>query len=107
MVVDQSAVWRTVADTVWGKGNACVAGDNNFNGDEVSEFPGFAEKDGGRGSGGEASVDDEGEGEREDFLQHISADIDVEEIWEGLQQWDLEDDVVVSGTRGGECITLP
>ncbi|THZ05078.1 hypothetical protein D6C95_03000 [Aureobasidium pullulans] len=107
MVVDQSAVWRTVADTVWGKGNACVAGDNNFNGDEVSEFPGFAEKDGGRGSGGEASVDDEGEGEREDFLQHISADIDVEEIWEGLQQWDLEDDVVMSGTRGGECITLP
>ncbi|KAF2148077.1 hypothetical protein K461DRAFT_233506 [Myriangium duriaei CBS 260.36] len=30
MVVDQSVVWRTVADTVWGNSNACVAGSNRF-----------------------------------------------------------------------------
>lgn len=34
MVVDQSAVWRSVADTVWGQGNACVAGSNAFYGNK-------------------------------------------------------------------------
>jgi len=32
MVVDETAVWKTVADTVWGSGDACVAGSNDFYG---------------------------------------------------------------------------
>jgi len=32
MVMDQSAVWKTVADTVWGDGNACIASDDSFSG---------------------------------------------------------------------------
>jgi hypothetical protein len=30
MVMDPSVMWKTVADTVWGEGNACIAGNNSF-----------------------------------------------------------------------------
>jgi hypothetical protein len=30
MIVDQSAVWKSVADSVWGNVDHCVAGSNGF-----------------------------------------------------------------------------
>lgn len=36
MVIDETAVWKTVADTVWGSGDACVAGSNDFYGNSTS-----------------------------------------------------------------------
>jgi len=32
MVIDETAVWKTVAGTVWNGGDACVAGSNDFYG---------------------------------------------------------------------------
>jgi hypothetical protein len=61
MVVDQSAVWRTVADTVWGDADACVAGSNDFYGNKTKRNAGVKGR-----------------------VQNIRKDIDVEAIWKGL-----------------------
>lgn len=76
MVLDQSAVWKTVADTVWGKGNACIAGSNEF----------YGGKEGG-------DVADVGEAEEKQRVWDVRDGFDVEEAWRGLEvkteeQWD-------------------
>ena len=37
MVIDETAVWKTVADTVWNGGDACVAGSNAFYGNVTNK----------------------------------------------------------------------
>lgn len=85
MVLDQSAVWKTVADTVWGKGNACIAGSNNFYGGKEGEDAGV------------------GEAEKEHKVWDVRDDYDVEEAWRGLEvkteeQWDR---------HKGDCVMYP
>ncbi|KAH0361296.1 hypothetical protein KCU65_g8802, partial [Aureobasidium melanogenum] len=85
MVLDQSVVWKTVADTVWGRGNACVVGDNNFYGDK---------------EGDNADVGEEGQ---EQKVWDVSEGFDVEEAWRGLEvetenQWDHDK---------GDCVVYP
>ncbi|KAK5999779.1 hypothetical protein QM012_005185 [Aureobasidium pullulans] len=87
MVLDQSAVWKTVADTVWGKGNACVAGNNNFYGDK-------------KGKGGDADI---GEGEVENRVWDVRDGFDMEAAWRGLEvktenQWE---------NHRGDCVMYP
>ncbi|KAH0396556.1 hypothetical protein KCU89_g9187, partial [Aureobasidium melanogenum] len=87
MVLDQSAVWKTVADTVWGKGNACVAGDNNFYGDR---------------EGGDGSADGGDQGQRY-TVWDVSDGFDAQEAWRGLEvetehQWDHD---------RGDCVMYP
>ncbi|KAH0142347.1 hypothetical protein KCU67_g14078, partial [Aureobasidium melanogenum] len=87
MVLDQSAVWKTVADTVWGKGNACVAGDNNFYGDK---------------EGGDGSADGGDQGQRH-TVWDVSDRFDVQEAWRGLEvetehHWDHD---------RGDCVMYP
>ncbi|KAI5196320.1 hypothetical protein E4T38_08569 [Aureobasidium subglaciale] len=78
MVVDQSAVWRTVADTVWGGGNACVAGSNTFYGNKTKRDGGVMRMHG------------------------IRRDVDVEAAWKGLSVHTGESIVL-----GGDSIMLP
>lgn len=85
MVLDQSAVWRTVADTVWGKGNACIAGSSNFYGGKEGENAGI------------------GGGEQEQRVWDVRDGFDVEEAWRGLEvkteeQWDH---------HKGDCVMYP
>jgi hypothetical protein len=79
MVVDQSAVWRTVADTVWGGGDACVAGSNEF----------YGEKKRKRDVGMRR-------------MHGIRRDMDVEEVRRGLSVHTGEGVVL-----GGDSIMLP
>lgn len=66
MVVDETAVWKTVADTVWNGGDACVAGSNAFYGNSS-------------GSSAKRGV------EKARQKRHaVRRDIDVEELWAGL-----------------------
>ena len=44
MVVDETAVWKTVADTVWGSGDACVAGSNDFYGNKTKRSLGESKR---------------------------------------------------------------
>lgn len=61
MVIDETAVWKTVADTVWNGIDACVAGSNAFYGNATAKRSVLPRK------------------------QHgIRRDIDVEELWAGL-----------------------
>ncbi|KAI4723587.1 hypothetical protein E4T48_00085 [Aureobasidium sp. EXF-10727] len=69
MVVDQAAVWKTVADTVWGKANACIAGSDHFYGNKDM-----------RGGGKTPSLP--GEGYR---VWGVRSDFDVEGAWEALE----------------------
>jgi hypothetical protein len=78
MVVDQSAVWRTVADTVWGQGDACVAGSNEFYGKKAKR---------------DVSVN---------RVHEIRRDLDAEEAWKGLNVHTGESVVL-----GGDSIMLP
>jgi hypothetical protein len=78
MVVDQSAVWRTVADTVWGQGDACVAGSNEFYGKKIKRDVGVSR------------------------VHEIRRDVDVEEAWRGLNVHTGESVVL-----GGDSIMLP
>ncbi|KAI5237072.1 hypothetical protein E4T43_08175 [Aureobasidium subglaciale] len=78
MVVDQSAVWRTVADTVWGGGNACVAGSDSFYGNKTKRDGGVMRMHG------------------------IRRDVDVEAAWKGLSVHTGESIVL-----GGDSIMLP
>jgi hypothetical protein len=65
MVLDQSVVWKTVADTVWGEGNACIAGDNSFSYKQ-----------------GNLTAESE---ERRHKMWSVRDDFDIEEAWRGLQ----------------------
>jgi hypothetical protein len=78
MVMDQSAVWKTVADTVWGKGDACVAGDGSF-------------------TGKQGNITAETEATRQK-LWSVRQDFDVNEAWEGLK---VETDRDWFGSLGG------
>ncbi|KAG9949365.1 hypothetical protein KCU85_g4440, partial [Aureobasidium melanogenum] len=88
MVLDQSVVWKTVADTVWGRGNACVVGDNDF----------YGNKEG----GDDADVGDGEEGQ-EQRVWDVSEGFDVEGAWKGLEvetehYW---------GHDKGDCVVYP
>ncbi|KAI4762185.1 hypothetical protein E4T52_05626 [Aureobasidium sp. EXF-3400] len=63
MVMDPSAVWKTVADSVWGDGNACI--------DDIN-------------SGKQGNITAEGEmgGQK---VWSVRNDFDIEEAWKGLQ----------------------
>lgn len=65
MVMDQSAVWKTVADTVWGEGAACIASDNSFTGTQRNVT-----------TGSEAG---------RQRMWSIRPDFDIKEAWEGLK----------------------
>lgn len=78
MVVDQSAVWRTVADTVWGQGDACVAGSNEFYGNKAKRDVGV------------------------NRVHGIRRHVDVEQAWKGLSVHTGEGVVL-----GGDSIMLP
>ncbi|KAI5251812.1 hypothetical protein E4T42_03942, partial [Aureobasidium subglaciale] len=86
MVVDQAAVWKTVADTVWGRGNACVGGDNRFYGPREFEV-------------GTAGTDNVMAVQR---VHGIRADFDIEEAWKGLE---VETEEVWE--RRGDCVMMP
>ncbi|THX69190.1 hypothetical protein D6D08_06082 [Aureobasidium pullulans] len=78
MVVDQSAVWRTVADTVWGQSDACVAGSNAFYGNKTKR---------------DASMT---------RVHGVRRDIDIEQAYKGLDVH-TEEGIVL----GGDSIMLP
>ncbi|KAK4987459.1 hypothetical protein LTR50_004591 [Elasticomyces elasticus] len=80
MVVDETAVWKTVADTVWNGKSACVAGSNNFYGTASKRSIGGGWKK--RGS-----------------LKKRTADID--ELWKGME---VETDI---SDLAGDGIMLP
>lgn len=84
MVLDQSAVWKTVADTVWGRGNACVVGNNNFYGGKDRQ---------GAGVGGQ---------EEENRVWDVSGGFDYENAWRAL-------DVRTEEMRlpEGDCVMYP
>ncbi|KAI5205790.1 hypothetical protein E4T39_02813 [Aureobasidium subglaciale] len=86
MVVDQSAVWKTVADTVWGTGNACVVGSNKFYGS--NEF--------------EAGVPATENVQAVQRVHGIREDFDIEEAWKGLEVETGED-----WGRRGDCVMMP
>ncbi|KAI4849074.1 hypothetical protein E4T44_03567 [Aureobasidium sp. EXF-8845] len=65
MVMDQSVVWKTVADTVWGEGNACVAGDDSFSNKQ-----------------GNLTAES---GERRHKMWDVRHDFNIEEAWKGLK----------------------
>ena len=81
MVMDQSAVWKTVADTVWGHGNACVAGDDSFSDRQGNNT---AESDG-----------------RRPKVWSVRPDFDIKEAWEGLK---VETDSYWFGN--GDCFMI-
>jgi hypothetical protein len=82
MVMDQSVVWRTVADTVWGQGNACIAGDNSFSAKQGNLT---AESDA-----------------RRHKMWSVRHDFDIEEAWKGLE---VEADMDWSG-GSGDCVMI-
>jgi hypothetical protein len=65
MVMDQSVVWKTVADTVWGPGNACIAGDSSF-------------------SAKQGNLTAESDAKRQKMWD-VRHDFDIEEAWQGLK----------------------
>jgi hypothetical protein len=83
MVLDQSVVWKIVADTVWGEGNACIAGENSF-------------------SGPQSNLTAEGETGRQ-RLWSVRHDFDIEEAWRGLEV----ESKIDWFDRDGDCVTLP
>jgi hypothetical protein len=83
MVLDQSVVWKTVADTVWGEGNACIAGENSFSGMQSNITAGVA-------------------AERHKMWS-IRDDFDIEEAWRGLEV----ETKIDWFDRDGDCVILP
>ncbi|GAB7347877.1 hypothetical protein MBLNU459_g5404t1 [Dothideomycetes sp. NU459] len=82
MVVDETAVWKTVADTVWNGADACVAGSNAFYANATTK----------------RSVQPKSK------KHAVRRDVDVSELWNGLG--------VSTGssggiTLGGDAIMLP
>lgn len=65
MVIDQSVVWKTVADTVWGQGTFCIASDNSF-------------------PGTQRNLTAESEAGRQEIWS-VRPDFDIKEAWEGLK----------------------
>lgn len=78
MVVDETAVWKTVADTVWNGGDACVAGSNAFYGNTTKRSVKPMKK------------------------HEVRRDVDVEELWAGLTT-----QTAGSVTLGGDGIMMP
>jgi hypothetical protein len=78
MVMDPSVVWKTVAETVWGRGNACIAGNNSIIG-----------KQGNTTAVGDAS-------KRKMWI--VRHDFDIKEAWKGLE---VETDSDWFGLMGG------
>jgi hypothetical protein len=58
-------VWKTVADTVWGPGNACIAGDSSF-------------------SAKQGNLTAESDAKRQKMWD-VRHDFDIEEAWQGLK----------------------
>jgi hypothetical protein len=78
MVMDQSVVWKTVADTVWGDGNACIAGDNSF----------YAKQ-------GNLTAESEAERHKRWNVRH---DFNIQQAWKGLE---IESKIDWFGDVGG------
>jgi hypothetical protein len=83
MVLDRSVVWKTVADTVWGEGNACIAGDNSFYGKQ-----------------GNLTAESQ---ERSHKMWSVRDDFDIEEAWKGLE---VETDIDWFFGKG-DCLMAP
>lgn len=77
MVVDETAVWMTVADTTWGGSNACVAGSNDLYNKKRSVAAAAQE------------------------MHRVRRDVNVAEIWGSLSA------EAGSVTLGGDAIMLP
>jgi hypothetical protein len=82
MVLDQSVVWKTVADTVWGDGNACIAGDNSFSAKQ-----------------GNLTAESDARRHKTWSVRH---DFDIEEAWKGLE---VETNIDWFGGIGGYVMT--
>jgi hypothetical protein len=82
MALDQSVVWKTVADTVWGEGNACIAGDNSFSSKQ-----------------GNLTAENEAGRQKVWSVRH---DFDIEEARKGLE---VETDNDWFG-RSGDCVMV-
>jgi hypothetical protein len=78
MVMDPSVMWKTVADTVWGEGNACIAGNNSFIGKQ-----------------GDVTAESEAGKQKMWSVRH---DFDINEAWKGLE---IETDSDWFGGIGG------
>lgn len=78
MVMDQSAMWKTVADTVWGDGTACIIGDNSF-------------------SGRQGNLTAESEAGKQK-IWNLRPDFDIRGAWKGLE---VETDSDWFGPLGG------
>ncbi|KAL1304447.1 hypothetical protein AAFC00_003443 [Neodothiora populina] len=89
MVVDETVVWKTVADTVWKGGNACVAGSNDFYGSNST----VAKRRSGSGMGLEKK-------KKKKKKHAVRRDVDVQALWDSL---DVE---TVGFTRGGDGVMV-
>lgn len=81
MVVDETAVWRTVADTVWNGADACVAGSNAFYTNATAK-----------------------RGVKPMRKHKVRRDVDVAELWAGLE---VSTGTGGGITLGGDAIMMP
>lgn len=88
MVVDQTAVWKTVADAAWGDGGGCVAG---------------GLQGGGAGYGGGEKGKREMGGKSSTKMHGVRKDVDISEHFAGMK---LRTDWKEKGKGIGDCVML-